>query len=157
MHRISGFAADLAAVHTSRKHPIGALQFDGATQRVFRYVFNDSGVSITEGLGVKRKDTFAGANERAALSGANELSVNMLGVGSDLATIPDQNYGWVVAEGYTTLVSNGTTTADTTQAGAANGQFTDTTETDLKVVARGVTNEAPVGPGGKFTAYVNFI
>lgn len=90
-------------------------------ERHWVYIKNTTGGDLTAGLGVMQKN--GTTLFETTLSAASVSTVRMFGVAQH--TISSGNYGFVLARGMGLVASNGTTTANTAQIGAANGQFTD--------------------------------
>jgi hypothetical protein len=118
-------------------------------ERHWVYVKNTTGGDLSAGLGVMQKN--GTTLFETTLSGANTATVRMLGVAQH--TITSNYYGFVLARGCGLVASNGTTTANTAQICAANGQFTDVgaSTSDTSVFAL----ETTATPGATVVAKLN--
>jgi hypothetical protein len=113
-------------------------------QRIWRYIQNKSGGSMTVGLGVMQEN---GTDKyEATLSGAATPNARMLGVAAH--TISNGYYGFIVADGMGLIVSDGSTTANTAQKAVANGQFSDGTIGTDELPVYALETENPAGAGG---------
>lgn len=155
------WADEITTVGTTKLYPIGELReyIDASGGRqVWRYVYNGSGASIARRLLVMQATGSAPAVAldyyEFLLGDANCEKSRLLGVTQH--AIADASYGWVLADGVGEFTSDGTTTADAAQMGAANGQLTDWAagaETDKLVWA--LETESPAGAGGFFTGRIS--
>jgi hypothetical protein len=138
-------------VSTTALHTLGTLrEFVHPTygHQVYRYILSRG--TITAGLGAMQ-ETGTDMYE-CILSGATTPNVRVMGV--SVSALTTGVYGWVLCEGFGSFVSNGTTTADTVQICAANGQFTDGTAVTSEGIVWASETEDPAGAAGLFQGYI---
>ena len=143
----------ITATASTAQYTLGTLrEFQNPTYgpQIWRYVQNKRGSSVTAGLGVMQED---GTDKyEVTVSGASTPNVRVLGAAQH--TIADAYFGWVLADGVGLFVSDGTTTANTPQICAANGQFTDGTAVTSEGIVFANATEDPAGAGGTFQGYI---
>ena len=81
-------------------------------------------------------------------------NARMVGVAAH--AIAENSFGWVLKDGRGYCASDGTTTADTIQATAASGRFTDGTAVTSENGVWALETESPAGAGGLFLALIHF-
>lgn len=119
-------------------------------RQIYRYILNKSGGALALGLGVMQEN---GTDIcEVSLSGANCEAVRLLGVAQH--AIASTYYGWVLASGVGQFQSDGSTTANTAQQAAANGQFTDGVVGADELVVWAQETESPAGANGLFRGIV---
>lgn len=150
----TGLPFAITTVSTDQRYRLGELYetFDATYgPRIWRYVKNESGSTLAVGLGAMQED---GVDYfKANLSGAATPKARMLGVAQH--AIVTGSYGFVLAKGIGTCQSDGTTTANTQQKTAANGQFTDGVIGTDELPVFALETEDPAGAAGTFDAIID--
>lgn len=139
----------ITEVGTTRLYTLGTQrEYDHATykRQIWRYVYNNSGADIAANLGVMQED--GTTPYEISLSDANVEQNRLLGATQHI--IASASYGWILSSGEGLFTSDGSTTADTAQQGAANGQFTDGVVGTDELILWAQATENPAGAGGTF-------
>lgn len=138
-------------VSTTALHALGTIRESvSATYgpQVYRYILSRG--TITAGL-IAMQETGTDKYE-CILGGAATPNVRVMGV--SVSALTTGVYGWALCDGFGSFVSDGTTTADTVQICAANGQLTDGTAVTSEGIVLASETEAPAGAGGLFQGYI---
>ena len=141
-------------VTTTQQYKLGEVRCEETRTngtRTWRYIRMEGG-AIAKGEGVMQENGVS--QYRGAISAVTTPNARMLGVAQH--AIAENSYGWIGKEGMFELASDGTTTADTIQATAASGRFTDGTAVTSENGAWALETESPAEAGGFFTALIKF-
>jgi hypothetical protein len=118
---------------------------------IYRYVWI-KGAGVTAGLLVQQE---YGTDKFECVLGGAVAPKRIMGV--CITAIPSGSYGWVLAQGYATFVSDGGTTANTAQTPAANGQCTDVAAATNSAIVFANATENPAGAGGTFQGFIRAV
>lgn len=146
-------AAAFTEVTTDKRYKLGEIRVSEDSTygtRFWRYVRMRGG-AIAIGEGVMQET--GTDHDEVIISGVTTPNARMRGVAQH--AIAQDSYGWVLAKGVGECASDGTTTADTIQATAAAGRFTDGTAVTSENCVWALETEAPAGAGGLFTALID--
>jgi hypothetical protein len=154
----TGIGISLTQVTTTKQAPLGQTVLqpagsDNTGEKVWLYVWNNSGSPIAPNMLVARDTGSTNAQIRLCPAGASPARV--MGV-TGASAIPDGSYGWILRKGIHTVTADATVAAsvgafpDTSTAGNVMGAAADTDQ----VV--GATIAGRTG-AGTFSAYINCI
>ena len=154
----TGIGISLTQVTTTKQAPLGQTVLqpagsDNTGEKVWLYVWNNSGSPIAPNMLVARDTGTTSAQIRLCPAGASPARA--MGV-TGATAIPDGSYGWILRKGIHTVTADATVAAsvgafpDTGTAGNVMGTVADTDQ------VIGATIAGRTG-AGTFSAYINCI